>query len=156
MELHSIELFVSPKTQDVVSNGRINSKLLESTTPTPAISVVSPTINRPISNAIDSEFVYPKRKSPSVLVHFNAEPFDTSYVGDNSVPPPITTYKPVYSTSTTVLPLTSTSSIGVLSTTTPTPIPQFQNSAVISKYFLPPSISQGKFNIKALERTHMY
>lgn len=136
--------------QDLVSNGRINTKLLESTTPATPIAVIPTSLNRPIANAIDNDFDYPKRKYPSVLVHYNAEPLDESYTGkpfngpvSTSTPPPITTYKPVYSSTTTVLPLTSTPSFGISSTTTPTPYYQSPTISPPSKYFLPPSFNQG-------------
>lgn len=83
---------------------------MESTTTqtTPVITIPSiSSIQNP--NAIDSNFVYPKRKSPSVLVHYNAEPIDSRdaqkvYSSSTVTPPPITTYKPVFSTTTPTLP----------------------------------------------------
>lgn len=97
----------------------------------------------PVSNSIDTnDYGYAKKKIPEILVHYNAEPIDGNnvqlgYIPPSSTPaPPITTYKPFYST-TTILPLTHT--YVSTTTTTTTPAPDIISSvAVPSKYFLPP------------------
>lgn len=125
---------------------------MESTTPATAIAILPTSLNRPISNDIDTDFDYPKRKSPAVLVHYNAEPHDRSnenklYIGpvsSTTTPPPITTYKPFYAKPTTVLPLTST--LSPISPSTSSPTQYYYNNPAIaapSKYFVPTS-SQGE------------
>lgn len=131
-------IFVNLLAQDVISNGRINTKFLESTTAhsvTPVLSVPSVS-NIPNPNAIDdNEFGYPKNKPPSVLIHYNADPIDGS-LDSNYIP--VTTYRPVFSTTTTLSPPTSTP-VSVFSSTTPhTPIAAQSPLSVPSKYFEPP------------------
>lgn len=98
----------------------------------------------PHTNAIDDDFGYSRKKAPSILVHFNAEPIDGS-INDTpsisttttTIAPPITTYKPFYSTTTTTTYSTSTPSI--ISSTTALPQHNLPTSiAIPSKYFLPP------------------
>lgn len=133
----------------MISNGRINTKFLESTTPasTPILSIPSLS-SVPHANAIDDDFGYPKRKTPSILVHFNAEPIDGSsknvYIPPISTTtthaPPITTYKPILSTTTsTYTTSVYPSSTPIYSSTTSLP-PLSHSTAVAlpSKYFLPP------------------
>lgn len=128
--------------QDVISNGRINTKFIESTTTTSSTPVLSiPSISSiPNPNALDPDFGYPKNK-PSILVHYNAEPIDgNKYIPPTAttIEPPVTTYRPVYSSTTTLLP--PTSSVAYFSsTTTPSPPIAVQNPLIApSKYFLPP------------------
>lgn len=94
----------------------------------------------PNPNALDNDFGYPKNK-PSILVHYNAEPIDgNKYISPATTisPPPITTYKPFFSSTSTSLPPTSTATY-FSSTTTPQPPLEVQNPvSVPSKYFLPP------------------
>lgn len=131
-------------SKDVISNGRINTKLIESTTTssTPVLSV--PSISSiPNPNALDTgDFGYPKSK-PSILVHYNAEPIDggNKYIPPiTTIAPPVTTYRPIFSstTPTTILPPTSPASY-ISSSATPQPPLSVQNPIdVPSKYFLPP------------------
>lgn len=134
-------------SQDVITNGRINSKFNNpSTTPL-----------APVPNAIDdSGYSYGRKKVPDILVHYNAEPIDGRYAQREYIPPsstyapPVTTYRPisVFATpsTTTALPISSSSSSGayVSSTTlaTPTSTPHVEIHpaaiAVPSKFFLPP------------------
>lgn len=96
----------------------------------------------PNPNALDSDFGYPKNK-PSILVHYNSEPIDGGkYIPPvTTIAPPVTTYRPFYSSTTTILPPTSTPAY-ISSTTTPQPPISVQNPLVVpSKYFLPPPFS---------------
>lgn len=144
--------------QDVISNGRINTKFLETTTPAsiPVLSVPSVS-SIPSPNSIDDDFGYSKKKTPSILVHYNAEPIDGStknvYIPPVSTPTPTTIAPPI---STTYRPIISTASpfvtsYPIISSTTPysvTPIPTSTPISISSpsptaialpsKYFLPP------------------
>lgn len=93
----------------------------------------------PNPNALDNDFGYPKNKSPSILVHYNAEPIDGHHLNDKTYIPPVTTYRPAYfSSTTTVLPPTSPAAY-ISSTTTPQPPLAGPNPlSAPSKYFLPP------------------
>lgn len=100
----------------------------------------------PNPNALDSTFGYAKKKVPSILVHYNAEPIDGSPeaqkvyippVSSTTVAPPVTTYKPTFYSTTTILPPTSTASY-VSSTTTPASLFEPHSVSIPSKYFLPP------------------
>lgn len=144
-------------TQDVISNGRINTKFIESTTTssTPVLSV--PSISSiPNPNALDHDFGYPKNK-PSILVHYNAEPIDgNKYIPPvTTIAPPITTYKPVYSSTTTILPPTSTPAY-VSSTTTPQPLLAVSPLVVPSKYFVPPIYGGGDAGDSPIIRIRPY
>lgn len=127
--------------QDVISNGRVNVKFLNTTSVVVPITTYS---SVPKPNAIASDdYLYTKTKTPNVLVHYNADPIDGStqrtYIPpiSSTAAPPITTYKPVFST-TSALPLFDSYA------TTTTPSPDIEISSPISvpsKYFLPPSIT---------------
>lgn len=141
--------FFFSHSQDVISNGRINSKFNNPSTirPTPLV---------PVTNAInDGAYIYGRKKIPDILVHYNSEPIDGRYVQNEYIPPsatfapPVTTYRPisVFSTpsTTTALRVHSTTSAPYIYSTTlapPSSTPQVEiNAAAIalpSKYFLPP------------------
>lgn len=127
-------------SQEVILNGRINTKFLESTTTavTPVLSI--PSISSiPSPNALDNDFGYPKNK-PSILVHYNAEPIDgNKYIPPvTTVAPPVTTYKPAFSSTTTILPPTSTPAYISSTSTLQPPISVQSPLSLPSKYFLPP------------------
>lgn len=115
--------------QEVISNGRINSKF-------------NPATVRPAVNAID-DFEFGKKRLPEVLIHHNADPIDGSrnYIPPSStIAPPVTTYRPAFrGFSTSVLPLSSTAPayISSISPST-TPIPILSEISTPSELFLPP------------------
>lgn len=105
---------------------------------TPVLSVPSIS-SRPNPNALDNDFGYPKNK-PSILVHYNAEPIDGHHLNDKTYIPPVTTYRPAYSStpSTTVLHPTSTPAYISSTTTAQPPLSSPSPLSVPSQYFLPP------------------
>lgn len=126
--------------------------------PTPLVSVPSYS-HVPNPNALDHDYRFTKKKTPSILVHYNAEPIDGSLneqkayippISSTTPEPPITTYKPFYSSTstTTVLPPSSTAAYSVSTTpysstipyssTTPSSLFDSHPVSVPSKYFLPP------------------
>lgn len=138
-----------------MSNGRINTKFLESTTTSSTPVLAVPSISsRP--NAIDNDYGYRKnRPPPSILVHYNAEPIDGSSPHHDRGFVPITTYRPVFSsttptpiaasltpTSTALPPISSSTPVSFISSPITTPQPPISLSpspnTVPAKYFEPP------------------
>lgn len=143
--LEAILINFSFLRQDVITNGRINSKFNSpSTTSLP-----------PVPNAIeDSGYSYERKKVPDILVHYNSEPIDGRFASPEYIPPsstiapPVTTYRPISlftsPSPTTALPISSSSAAYISSTTlappTSTPRVEIHSAAIAepSKYFLPP------------------
>lgn len=112
---------------------------------------------RPNPNAIDNDYGYRKNRPPSILVHYNAEPIDGSVRHSlNTGYVPITTYRPIFSTTTpapkpiassltptsTVLPpISSSTSVSFVSSPITTPQPPIASPSPLtlpSKYFEAP------------------
>lgn len=102
---------------------------------TPVLTVPSISSIIPNPNALGNDFGYPKNKSPVISVHYTAE--HGHYNADKHYIPPVTTYRPAFSSTTTVSPPVSSSVSFISSTTTPQP-PISPSLSTPSQFFLPP------------------
>lgn len=119
-------IILTSPAQEVISNGRVNSKF-------------NPVTVRPAVNSI-ADFEFGRKRLPEVLLNHNADPIDGSrgYIPPPSTAaPPVTTYRPAFRAfATSVLPLSSTTPAYFSSTSPTTTSAPFISTP--SNEFLPP------------------